>query len=143
MLKKHNNHVIQFLKKHTNQDVVDLWCEKENQEQFRKIRFIHENEKKRPMSSFFLYCKERRPLLLEEKPYYPATRIISLLAKEWQDHKAQNDDIYKKFKDLAQENFFYYIHYDDITNKYPHFTPDDVKKLLDLMYEKYKNSEQD
>lgn len=54
MLKKHNNHVIQFLKKHTNQDVVDLWCEKENQEQFRKIRFIHENEKKTHVQFFFV-----------------------------------------------------------------------------------------
>lgn len=143
MFKKHNNHVLQFLKTHTSQDIVDLWCEKENQEQFRKIRFLHENEKKRPLCSYILFCKERRPTLKNEKPYYPETRIISLMAKEWQNHKAQEDNVYKKFKNMAQENSFYYLHYDDIAAKYPQLTSDDVKKVLDMMYKTFKEKNDD
>jgi len=140
MSKRHNNHVIQFLKKHASPELIDLWCEKDNQEEFKKIRFTKDEGRKRPLSSFFLFCKDNRPRLVAEKPYYPATRIVSLLGKEWQKHKEKKDDVYTKYKNLSQEHFFYYIHHDDILHKYPHFNHEDITQLLALMFEKYKNS---
>lgn len=140
MSKRHNSYVIQFLQKAGYPELVDLWCETENQEHFLKLRFIKDCEKKRPISSFLLFCQDRRSDIIKDKPYYPITRITCLLAKEWQVHKEHNDDVYNKYKILAEKHFFFYKHHDVIVKKYPHFCAEDIEKLLTLMFQKSKTS---
>lgn len=134
VVKRYNKFIVDFLTKHGHLELVDLWCETENQELFNKLRFVQENENKRPASSFFLFCKQRRPELQKEKPFYPTTRIVSILGKEWQQHKTDNDEIYITFKELAKRNLFDYFHAKELYTKYPHFSDDDIKQLLSRMY---------
>lgn len=102
-MKKHNTFVIQFLKKHGNSEMVDLWCSVENQQQFQKIRQVKEGKKRR-CTCYILFCIQRRQELQKEFPHYPNTHITSLLAKEWRQHRDSKDEIYFHFINEDKKN---------------------------------------
>jgi len=136
-MKKHNNFVIQFLKKCGHPELIEPWCSNENQEQFQKIRLDYENREKKRCTSFILFSIERRPLLREQYPYYPVTSISKLLGEEWRNHKANKDETYEKFKRQDEKQVFCKKQFIELQKKYPHLSPADVKKIVEKMFEKY------
>lgn len=141
MTKRHNAHVIQFLKTVGHPELIDLWCEKENQEQFRKLRFTKDTKDKKRLSCFFLFCMDRRPQMLEEKPFFPITRITSLMAEEWRAHRDANDEVFIKYKTMYDRQAFFDNHRDNMTERYPHFSSDEINRLLERMFQKLKTDE--
>lgn len=136
-MRRHNAFIVQFLKKSGHPELIEEWCSNENQEHFQKIRYNYENRIKKRCTSFILFCHDRRPELQKEFPYYPLTSISKLLGKEWREHRDKNDEVYKKYKLQDMRQVFHAKHYEEIQTKYPHFSPEDVLKIIEKMFEKY------
>lgn len=135
-LSKHNAFVIQFLKSVGHPELIDIWCSNSNQEEFLKIRFLKENREKRRCTCYILFCLDRRPELQEQFPYFPNTRITSLLAEEWRQHRDLNDNIFKKYKKYDAKQVFFQKHKNELCEKYPHFTSNEISKVLDRMFDR-------
>jgi len=136
-MRKQNAFIIQFLKKVGHPELIEEWCSNENQEQFQKIRYEYENREKKRCTSFLLFCRDRRPQLWKQFPYYPLTSISKLLGEEWRKHRDSNDEIYEKYKTQDVQQLFYKKHFQELQIKYPHFTPEDILKVVEKMFEKY------
>ncbi len=78
---------------------------------------------------------ENRRRVVENNPYFPPSRISSLLGQEWREHKAANDEVYNKFKSMYAQQVFFKRHRHAFEAKYPHFTHDEITKLLTKIYE--------
>jgi hypothetical protein len=142
-MKKHIAFIIKFLKNYENQcpGIVDDWCSNETQEQFRKLRYVNETNEKRRCTCYILFCLKRRPELKKEFPYYPNTKITSMLANEWREHRDNNDEVYIQFKTADNKQVFFKKHKMEICEKYPHLTDKDVDTTLEKMYDKYSENQ--
>jgi len=134
-MKKHNTFVIQWFKKIGHPELIDLWCSKENQTEFLKLRVPNSSEKRR-CTCYILFCIDRRPILQTENPYLPNTRITALLATEWREHRDNNDTIYKKYKLLDTKQVFMKKHETEIQQNYPHLTEENVNLVLEKMFDR-------
>lgn len=137
-MKKHNAFVIQFLKDVGHPELIDLWCSNFNQEQFQKIRFLKENREKKRCTCYILFCIDRRPELQEQFPYFPTTRITSMLAEEWRQHRDNDNEIYRKYKTIDEKQVFLKKHKNEIRQKYPQFKANEINVVLEKMFEKLK-----
>lgn len=135
-MKKHNAFVIQFLKDVGHPELIDIWCSNFNQEQFRKIRFLKENREKKRCTCYILFCIDRRSELQKQFPYLPNTRITALLAEEWRQHRDENDDVYQKYRTVDEKQVFFKKHKNEIGERYPRFTSNEVSIVLEKMFEK-------
>lgn len=138
-MKKHNAFIIKFLKDYEEQcpGIVNAWCSNDNQEQFRKLRYVNENKEKRRCTCYILFCLKRRPELKEQHPYFPNTKITSMLADEWREHRDNKDEVYMEFKRADDRQVFFKKHKMEICEKYPHLSDKEVDMALEKMYEKY------
>lgn len=116
---------------------MKAWCSTGNQERFSKLRYVNEKKEKRRCTCYILFCLERRPELKEEHPYLPNTKITSMLADEWREHRDKNDEVYMKFKRADDRQVFFKKHKTEICEKYPHLSDEEVDMALQKMYEKY------
>lgn len=138
-MRRHNAFIIKFLKDYEAQcpTILDDWCSKDIQDQFQKIRYLKENRKKRRCSSYILFCIQKRPELRALNPYLPNTRITSMIAKEWREHRDNNDEVYLEFKRADDRQVFLAKHRIEISDRYPHLSERDVNLTLEKMYERY------
>ena len=138
-MKKHNAFIIKFLKEYEEQcpGIVKAWCSTDNQERFSKLRYVNENKEKRRCTCYILFCLERRPKLKQENPHLPNTKITSMLADEWREHRDNNDEVYMEFKRADDKQVFFKKHKTEICEKHPHLSDNEVDMILEKMYEKY------
>jgi len=136
-MRKHNTYIIKFLNRTGHPELIEEWCSNENQEQFQRIRYDYIHREKRRCSSFFLFCRDRRPELRKQFPYYPLTSISKLLGEEWRKHRDDKDEIYENYKTEDMRQVFYKKHLQELQTKYPHFTPEETLKAVKKMFEKY------
>jgi hypothetical protein len=138
-MKKHNVFIIKFLKNYEEQcpGIINDWCSIDNQEQFHKLRHMNNNREKRRCTCYILFCLKRRPELKEQHPYLPNTKITSMLANEWREHRDKKDDVYMQFKEADRKQVFLKTYKNEICERYPHLSDHEVNTTLDKMYEKY------
>lgn len=144
-MKKHDAFIIKFLKEYEEQcpGIVNAWCSNTNQELFRKLRYVNENREKRRATCYILFCLKRRPELKEQYPYFSNTKITSMIASEWREHRDNNDEVYIEFKRADDRQVFFKKHKMEICEKYPFLSPKDVDMTVEKMYEKYLNVKDD
>lgn len=98
-----NQHVIDFLTLHGQQDLIDLWKDKANLQKFKKKMKMYKTElPKRPSSSFIYYCDYMRPIVKREmeaelkqtpgykegsSPIINIQEVTRVLGKRWRWHQ--------------------------------------------------------
>ena len=134
-MKRHNAHVVAFLKKFGTQELIDAWNSKANQDKWGSIRMSNPDKAKRRCTCYILFCLDKRPQLKEKFPYYTTARITSLLAEEWRSHKEANDDVYKHYKRMDAKQVFFSEHKPELEQKYPQLGSEEIHTLLVKMYD--------
>lgn len=137
-MKRHNLHVINFLKKHSSNHLLEEWNSEENQLKFRSIR-SYNPDKKRRCTCYILYCLDKRDELKKQYPFYTNSQITSILAKNWRDHKNNNDDIYNYYKEKDKKQLFFTEQDSSLAIKYPHLSKEELNSIIEKMYKKINN----
>ena len=60
---------------------------------------------KKPISGFLLYVRDRMPDLKEEKPDETSNDLIKQIAKEWQEGKNVDQQLYNKYSEKDKKRF--------------------------------------
>jgi len=60
---------------------------------------------KRPVNSFFLYKKVRRPEMTKEHPDWANTKVVAMMSEEWRNMRPEDKQVYQEAWEKAQEEY--------------------------------------
>jgi hypothetical protein len=115
--------------------VVDKWKDELIQERWNTVLLPKKPvDKEKYYSCYILYGFDNRDKLRKSNPKMTMIEIMCLLAKYWRIHKEANDDTYRHYKNLFEQMAFSRKHKQDLVDRYPEKTEEDIDNLLIKMY---------
>lgn len=127
-------------------DMKNILSKKENKQKFKEFLSINKikqkkekkelsDKPKRPSTAYIKFCSDKREEFVSSNPTAENKEITSLMAKEWDDVKVNQPDIFEKYNSIAiQEKAVY----EDKMREYrlKHNIPEKVKKVSKPKVEK-------